>query len=134
MTDNLKLVIGTIASGVMGFLASSFNWIRFKTKDKADVRKVESEIKSSEIEDEVKISKQALEWTVNFAVQLDKANVANDKLQVEIERLRALNEKIHADYNAQIMTLEKAVAEQKQHCTGIQYELDKLKSQYGITN
>jgi len=139
MADWIKILLGSTAlTALIGFIGRLAGW-RFNPKEKVDVRKVESNIKidqqdihSKQIDDEIKVSQQALEWTAQFAAQLEKANAVIDKLQQELERMRALNEKIREDYGRQIDELENSLELEKRHCHEIQSELDKIKKLYNI--
>ncbi len=138
MLEMLKYIL-PFAGIALGWLGTKYDWLRLRPKEAADVKKVESDIRideaniqSKRIEDEIKVSQQALEWTAQFAAQLEKANKVIDKLQEEVERMRALNEKLRIDFGKQIDELEQSLDEERRHCKEIREELDRIKKQYGI--
>lgn len=114
-TEILTIIIGSgLATGVLALLGNAMGWVRFSKKDKAEISKVESETKldlaevvNKKIDDEVKISKAALEWTVQLALQLEKANLVNDKRQQEIDRLHTVMNEMRLDFEIRKVEFEK---------------------------
>ena len=137
MMEWLKILLtGGALTGLLGMIGKSIGY-RFSRKEKVDVQKVESDIRidaatiaSKKLDDEIKVSQQALEWTAQFAAQLDKANLVIDKLQTEVDRMRSLNENLRENFGKQIDELENSLAQERRNCAEIKEELRKLKSKY----
>lgn len=127
----IKILLGSGAMSVLAVIIGRMLGWRFSPKEKVTVKKVEGDISSQKLDDEIKVSQQALEWTAQFAAQLEKANAVIDKLQQELEKMRALNEKMREEYGRQIDELETALETERKHCGEIREELDKLKKYYG---
>lgn len=123
--DILKILAGGGSSIVIStIVARAMGWIRFGKVDKAKIGKVEAEtaldiatVTQKKISDEVKISDAALQWTVNLASQLEKANAMLDKKQTENDRLHDIIDvmkrdfekafqKLKEDFNKRIRELE----------------------------
>src|SRR5947199_384771 len=112
--DIVKSVLGGgLFTGIVALVGRAMGWLRFNKKDNADVSKVKSEtaidlaeVDNKKIDDEVKISKAALEWTVQLAGQLEKANLINEKRQQEIERLHAVMAKMREDFEKRMSEME----------------------------
>lgn len=130
--------------GIIGLIGKWLGW-RFSPREKVDVQKVQSDIRideaninSKKLDDEIKVSQQALEWTAQFAAQLEKANNVIDKLQMELERLRTLNqqmrdnyEQMRDNYEKQMDALQSALEEERKHCKRVSEELEVIKKLYG---
>lgn len=112
--DILKIVAGggffTLVSTIV---ARAMGWIRFGKVDKAKIGKVEAEtaldmatITQKKISDEVKISDAALQWTVNLASQLEKANAMLDKKQTENDRLHGIIDVMKKDFEREFQKLK----------------------------
>lgn len=126
-SDIIKWIIGggSFATVIIGIFARAMGWIRFRKKDSADTDKVKSEtaidlatVNEKKISDEVKISDAALQWTVNLATQLERANTRIDMKQSEIERLHEIIDlmkidfeksmkELHENFNKRFSDLEK---------------------------
>ena len=65
-----------------------------------------ADVANKKIDDEVKISKAALEWTVQLAEQLAKSNVINEKRQVEIDRLHDVMKHMREDFETRMNEME----------------------------
>ena len=150
--DILKVVAGggffTLLSTI---IARAMGWIRFGKADKARVGKVQAEtaldiatITQKKISDEVKISDAALQWTVNLATQLEKANAMIEKKQTENDRLHGIIDvmkrdferefqKLKDDFNQRIKELEKELERSRdeliQERSANREEIKKLKAQ-----
>ena len=126
----------TVIVGLIALAGKLLGW-KFSPQEKADVRKVESGIRvddagiiSRKLDDEIKISNEAKEWAGVFRAALDKANDQNDKLQRELEKLRALNDKQREDHNRKIDELEIELKEGKKYIEWLTDELVKFKKKY----
>lgn len=113
--DDVKKILGggAVITALLTFLGNALGIIRFRKKDVAETKKVESEtandfadIRSKSTEDEIKISKAALEWTVQLAGQLEKANAVNEKRQAENERLHSVIDTMKKDFAATITQMQ----------------------------
>lgn len=111
LKDILTWVLGG-GSLVTLIVAKAFGWLRFRNKDSADTDKVRSEtaidlatVSEKRITDEVKISDAALQWTVNLATQLEKANQMIDKKQGENERLHGIIDLMKIDFERSMKEL-----------------------------
>ena len=113
--DILKIITGgglfTLLSTI---IARAMGWIRFGKADKARIGKVEAEtairiatVAQKKISDEIKISDAALQWNLNLAAQLEKANVMNDKKQEENDRLHDIINKMKRDFDEAFQKLKK---------------------------
>lgn len=120
-----SLLTGSAFTALLAIIANAMGWIRFKKKDNANVDKIKSataldiaEVTQKRIQDEVKISDAALQWTVNLASQLEKANSMIEKKQIENDRLYGIIdtmkddferdfEKLKSDFNTRIQQLER---------------------------
>lgn len=136
MTDTLKIILTSTGTAIVGFLASQMNWIRFLKRDKANVKKIESEISidnaesdSRKADTEIKISKAALEWTVQIAEQLERANDVSDKRQVEIDRLHSVINTMRTDFNKRIQELEEELDKTQEEINNERMELERLKKE-----
>lgn len=105
----LKICGGAAIPILGGILLNAMGWIRFSSKDKADISKVQSEtavdlaeVASKRIEDEVLIAKTALEWTVQLAAQLERSNGLNDRRSGEIERLHTVIQAMRDDFDQRL--------------------------------
>ena len=103
-----QIIIGT------GLLTALLNWRRFRNKDKAEVSKIASEIgidsasvNAKKVDDEIKISKAALEWAVQLGQQLKDANITNDKKQLEIDKIRELMQTMKDDFERRMDEMDK---------------------------
>ena len=111
--DVLKMLgLGGVIA-ILGYLAKQYNFFRLKPVERAGVKKKESEIKvddaiisNKRIDDEVRISKAALEWTVQLASQLEKANKMSDKRQQEIDRLHEVMTGMRKDFEKRMSQME----------------------------
>lgn len=129
--------------------ASSLTWWRFASKDKVDVRKVESDIRmddaniaSKRVEDDIKRLNMSLEMMAQYAVQLNKSDEMIDKLKAQIislqtviEDLRNLNHHLKNELGNKIDELETLLRQaevnlevEKKHCLEISAELNKIKN------
>jgi len=150
--DILKMVAGggffTLISTIV---ARGMGWIRFGKSDKAKIGKVEAEtaldiatVAQKKISDEVKISDAALQWTVNLASQLERANMLIEKKQIENDRLHGIIDvmkqdfetafqKLKEDFNQRIkqleMEFEKSRNELIEEREANRAEISKLKRQ-----
>lgn len=139
--DILKVITG---SGLLTLLstivARAMGWIRFGKVDRAKIGKVEAETAidlatatQKKIETEVKISDAALQWTVNLASQLEKANTMNDRLNGVIDAMRRDFEKeikkLKEDFTKRIKDLEDELRQERE---AYREEIKNLKEQYGI--
>ena len=104
---------GTVITALAGLIAKTMGWIRFEKRDAAEVSKMNSssqvdlaDVANKKIDDEVKISKAALEWTVQLAEQLAKSNVINEKRQVEIDRLHDVMKHMREDFETRMNEME----------------------------
>lgn len=113
-SDILKWIVGggSFTAVLFGIFAKAMGWIRFRKKDSADTEKVRSEtaidlatVTEKRISDEVKISDAALQWTVNLATQLEKANIMIEKKQVENERLHGIIDLMKSDFEKSMKEL-----------------------------
>ncbi len=66
------LGVGTIMA-VLGWLGKKYDWLRLRPKEAIDIKKVEQEIKSDQVEDANNIVKTASEFTASVMAQLDRA-------------------------------------------------------------
>lgn len=145
--DILRVVVGggffTLLSTIV---ARAMGWIRFGKTDKAKIGKVEAETAidlatatQKKIETEVKISDAALQWTVNLASQLEKANTMNDRLNGIIDAMRRDFDKevkkLKEDFAKRINELEEEVKRYKNELIkereAYHEEVKKLKEQNG---
>lgn len=139
--DAIKVLGGTALAGILALIGKAMGWIRFSGKDRADTQKVQSEINldhaevhNKKIDEEIKISKAALEWTVQLAAQLEKANLLNEKRIIEIDRLKDVIFKMREDFDKRIDAVtailaeaQKALAEEKVLSMELLNELKKLR-------
>lgn len=134
MEDWMKaLLTSSVTLAIVALIGKMLGW-KFSPKEKADVQKTESAIRidvatihSKKVEDEIKVSQQALEWTAQFAAQLEKANAVIDKLQAVIDKMRI-------DHAHAIDELEIALNKERRHCNEIKIELEKIKKLYGTND
>lgn len=107
------LLGGGLLTGIFAVIANAMGWIRFSKKDTADISKVNSETtvtladaNNKKIDDEVKISKAALEWTVQLAGQLERCNAIGEKKQAEIEAIRVLMQELRDELRLKIENMD----------------------------
>jgi len=133
--DILKVITG---SGLLTLLstivARAMGWIRFGKVDKARVGKVEAEtaidiatVAQKRISDEVKISDAALQWNINLASQLEKANILNDKKQAENDRLHGIIDTMKRDFE---VAFEKLKSEFNRRIKELEAEFEKSKNDF----
>jgi hypothetical protein len=133
--DILKVITG---SGLLTLLstivARGMGWIRFGKADKAKVGKVEAEtaidiatVAQKRISDEVKISDAALQWNINLASQLEKANILNDKKQAENDRLHGIIDTMKRDFE---VAFEKLKSEFNRRIKELEAEFEKSKNDF----
>lgn len=133
--DILKVITG---SGLLTLLstivARGMGWIRFGKVDKARVGKVEAEtaidiatVTQKRISDEVKISDAALQWNINLASQLEKANILNDKKQAENDRLHGIIDTMKRDFE---VAFEKLKSEFNRRIKELEAEFEKSKNDF----
>lgn len=127
----ITILTGGGAVGLFALIGNAMGWVRFRKKDDAQVYKVHAETQvdlaeasNKKIDDEVKISKAALEWTVQLASQLEKANILNDKRQEEIDRLHELIQQMKADADKQKADFDKRMKEVEDVLDANQNELN----------
>lgn len=104
--DILKMIFGGgFMTAIVALLARKMDWIRFGKTDEANISKVQAEtaidlavVTAKRISDEVKISDAALQWTINLATQLERANVMIEKKQIENDRLDGIIELMKRDF------------------------------------
>lgn len=107
MQDWIKILFGSgLVSGVFLVIGNSLGWIRFKKKDDAEVQSIKADVQSKKVEDEIKISKAALEWTVQLAARLETANVTIEKRQIEIDRLHGVIQLMRDDFEKRMTEME----------------------------
>lgn len=130
------IVSGTLISAVAAFVGKQMDWIRFGSRDKAKIKKIESEtgidlaeINAKKIDDEIKISKAALEWTVQLSEQLERAHLLNEKRQRENDALHEMINKMRTDFDARIQELETALDKSQQQLAKERREIEKLRQQ-----
>lgn len=126
------LLSGAILTAVTGIVARGMGWIRFKQRDSADVGKIKSstaldiaEITQKRISDEVKISDMALQWTINLASQLEKANLMIEKKQMENDRLHVIIDTMKTDFERDFQKLKDDFDMRIRH---LEQELDTSKT------
>lgn len=126
------LLSGAILTAVTGIVARGMGWIRFKQRDSADVGKIKSstaldiaEITQKRISDEVKISDMALQWTINLASQLEKANLMIEKKQMENDRLHVIIDTMKTDFDRDFQKLKDDFDMRIRH---LEQELDTSKT------
>lgn len=104
--DILKMITGGgFITLIVSIVANAMGWIRFGKTDKAKIIKMNAEaeidfatVTQKQISDEVKISNAALQWTVNLASQLEKANFMIDRKQDENDRLHTIIDNMKKDF------------------------------------
>ncbi len=87
LDDFLKYTGGAIVTAMGAVVLSLIGVIRFGKKDSAEVQKLN-------IDSEVSLSKQALEWTIEFKARLDAADRKIDDLRKENGDLRKENDEM----------------------------------------
>lgn len=125
----VQMLIGT------GILTALLNWRRFRGKDKAEVSKIvsgisvdDASINAKKVDDEIKISKAALEWAVQLGHQLKDANVTNEKKQLEIDRIRELMQTMKDDFEKRMDEMDRLMEQtQKELNIEKQRNIDLLK-------
>jgi hypothetical protein len=108
--------VGSAITAALAFLGKVLGW--FAPKDKAEAKKIEAETKvdlaseaNKKVDDEIKISKAALEWTVQIAGQLEKANQVIEKRQAEVERLTDTIANMKSEFEAIVLGFNKRIQE-----------------------
>lgn len=129
-------ISGSLVTACAAIIANAMGWIRFGQKDKAQVGKIKSEtaidlarISAKKIDDEIKISKAALEWTVQLSEQLERAHLLTEKRQMENDALHEMINKMRIDFDAQIQELETALEKCQQQTARDRREIEKLRQQ-----
>lgn len=86
---------GSFATILAGLFADAMGWIRFRGKDRADVKKTEAETavalakaKSQKIQDEKNIAEITKEWAVELKKQANEEYSRRIKLQNDLDRLQ----------------------------------------------
>lgn len=123
--DILKILAGVFATSFIAFLGNVFGIIRFGKTDTAKIQQIH-------IENEVALSKQALEWTINLKARLDKADEQIDAIREECEILRQENKTSDAQITSleqQKKMLEAHIVSLEQHCTTLKEENAQLKKE-----
>lgn len=105
------LLSGGFITALTAIIAKKMDWVRFGRKDRAEVQKIEAEtlakINAKRIEDEVKISANALEWSAKIWAQLEKANNEIDRLYNIISRMRDEMQKLEDELDETRSALNK---------------------------
>lgn len=109
MPEWLKWTLVTFGALLLGYIAKFFNWfgniLRFRTKDKLEEKKIESEIrevdskiKSDDVEREIKLSQGYEDLVIQLRVELTRAHDVNEKLQMERDTINRLVKEIKYEY------------------------------------
>lgn len=112
MPDFLKSILTLIIGGSIPGL---WVWYKSKKKDASDIQ--------------VDFTKTTLEWTVQIQNSLDKANIRNEKLQSENERVHGLMRQMKIDFDNKIQGLEDLVELNQSHLKIEQHKNAVLKEQ-----
>lgn len=116
-SDFLQMILSSaLLTGLITLLAKKMDWIRFTKKDKVQVDKTEAEIRSIGISDQIRISDEALKWTLKFAEELSKANEVNDRRQRESERLLAVIAAMKVEFDKQMDEIKELLFESRKEC------------------
>lgn len=78
-----------------GVVAAIITWLRFRKKDNAETKKIQSEteigfatVDSKKAQADVLISKVTLEWATKMSVQIDKLTEQNTQKQNELDKIK----------------------------------------------
>lgn len=117
------LLSAGVITGAIAFIGQQMGWLRFRKKDNAEIDKIKSEaasieadIDSKRTDNVVKLSENALTWTVQLAAQLEKANIANEKLKTEIERHQKRINLMKEDFEKQMDVMEQMLSVTRKDC------------------
>lgn len=113
--DIIRAILGGgFFTAITAVIANIMGWVRFGKSDRVKIKKVESEtaidlaiINEKRISDAVKVSDAALNWNVQLAIQLEKANMAIDKKQEENDRLHDIIHTMKLDFEEAFQKLKK---------------------------
>lgn len=128
-----SLLSGSIITTLATIIAKKMDWIRFGKSDDAKIGKIKAETvvelanaSAKRISDEVKISDAALQWTVNLASQLEKANALIDKKQAENDRLHGIIDAMKRDFEDAVQKLKQ---EFKERIRQLEADFEKSKNE-----
>ncbi len=144
------LIAGGLFTAVAGFFAKQMDWIRFRKKDSVDVGRIAAEtdfIRAETAEKktitEIKFSEALLVSLEKVARQLDRANMTNDKKEIENQRLHDIIgtlkqdfkkdfEKLKEDFDKRIDELEEELSVSKKELLEERTRYQKEKEEYLI--
>ena len=133
----LTFLAGGAGVALIKLIGDRMNW--WNPKEKADVRKTDSdirlneaEISSKKVEDEIGISRQSIEWASMFSSQVDKANKRIETLEAVIEDYKKEVQSLHFENAERISVIEDLLEEEKRKVRDLLIENNRLKKEYGL--
>lgn len=128
-----SLLSGSVITAIATLIAKKMDWIRFGKSDDAKIGKIRAEtavelanVSAKRISDEVKISDAALQWNINLASQLEKANALIDKKQAENDRLHGIIDTMKRDFEDAVTRLKD---EFRQRIKQLEADFEKSKNE-----
>lgn len=117
----LPVIIGSLITG--GALVYALKWIRFRKMDPLVIAEKKAQIEKLEIENEIAISKEYLNWIGTLKDELNRIIAKMNSIQVELENER----KVSQEYQRKNMILQKELEQERETCRKFITELEQIK-------